>query len=465
MGALMTAPARGADFLASLARRRAVVVGLARSGVAAARLLRASGAEVVAVDEKPETALGASATDLREIGARLVCGPDAPVAVEPLDLVVVSPGVPLTARVPAAARAAGAAVIGELELGWRAMEADTLAITGTNGKTTTTALTGALLAEQVRPVLVAGNIGTPLSAHARTFPPDGLAVTEVSSFQLESTELFHPRVAVVLNLAPDHLDRHGSFAAYVEAKARIFTHQTEADCAVLNADDEATSALAPRTRARVVWFSRRRLLERGVFVHEGWITARLTDHMEEICPLSDIWLRGGHNVENVLAATACALWTGIAPERIRRGIARFRAVPHRIEPIRDVRGVAYYNDSKGTNVASTIKALESFTERIVLIAGGKGKGQDFAPLAQAARGRVRHAILIGEDAAAIAVALGGADVPVSRRASLADAVHEARDVGRPGEVVLLSPACASFDMFDNYEHRGEVFRTLVQGLA
>jgi len=200
-------------------------------------------------------------------------------------------------------------------------------------------------------------------------------------------------------------------------------------------------------------------------VHAGWIAARLSTHSEEICPLSDIRLRGDHNVENVLAATACALWTGIAPERIRRAIARFRAVPHRIEPIRDVAGAHYYNDSKGTNVASTIKALESFSEPIVLIAGGKGKGQDFTPLARAARGRVRHAILIGEDAGKIATALQPVRVPVSRSASLADAVQEARAIAAPGDVVLLSPACASFDMFQDYEHRGDIFRALVTDLA
>src|SRR5262249_7310066 len=207
----MTIPTRGAEFVASLATRRAIVVGLARSGVAAARLLRSAGADVIAVDDKPEPALGDRASELRAMGAHLVCGPRDDVPVGQTDLVVVSPGVPLTARVPVAARAAGASVLGELELGWRAMDADTLAITGTNGKTTRTTLTGARLAEQARPVLVAGNIGTPVTAHALTFPPDGLLVTEVSSFQLETTEHFRPRVAVVLNLAPDHLDRHGSF--------------------------------------------------------------------------------------------------------------------------------------------------------------------------------------------------------------------------------------------------------------
>jgi UDP-N-acetylmuramoylalanine--D-glutamate ligase len=465
MAVLDPVAVRGREFLASLAGRRVLVVGLARSGLAAARLLRTAGAEVVAVDDKPEAALADTPAALRRIGARLALGADADVPVRGAYLVVVSPGVALTARVPAAAREAGVPVIGELELGWRAMEAETIAITGTNGKTTTTALTGSLLAEQVRPVLVAGNIGTPLTAHALTFPADGLVVAEASSFQLETIEHFHPRVAVVLNLAPDHLDRHGSFAAYVEAKARLFANQTEADCAVLNADDDATRALAARTRARVVWFSRQRALEAGVFVQNGWITASLSTHPEEISPVAEIVLRGAHNLENVLAATACALWAGIAPDRIRRSIARFRGVPHRIEPVRDLRGVRYYNDSKGTNVASTITAIASFTERIVLIAGGQGKGQDWAPLAAAARDRVQHAILIGVDAPKLARAFAAAGVPVTPRASLADAVILAQSLTAPGDVVLLSPACASFDMFDSFEHRGDTFRTLVQGLV
>src|SRR5437879_530668 len=218
-----------------------------------------------------------------------------------------------------------------------------IAVAGTDGKTTTSALTGALLAEQPRPVLVAGNIGTPLAAHALGFPPDGLVVCEASSFQLESTETFQPRVAAVLNITPDHLDRHGSLAAYVDAKARIFSNQTPADCAVLNADDEATAALARRTRAHVVWFSRRRALSHGVFVRDGRIAAQLDGHVEEICPLSEIFLRGQHNLENVLAATACALWTGVSPAAIRTAIGRFRGVAHRIEWVRDLAGVKYYN--------------------------------------------------------------------------------------------------------------------------
>jgi UDP-N-acetylmuramoylalanine--D-glutamate ligase len=455
---------RGRAYLDTLAGRRVAVVGLARSGVAAARLLHACGARVSASDAKPLARLGEDARGLVALGVTLFADDAAGAGVAGADLVVVSPGVALDAAQLVVARRQGAAVIGEIELGWRALEADTIAITGTNGKTTTTALTGALLGEHHREVLIAGNIGTPLADHALTFPPDGTVVCEVSSFQLETIDAFQPRVAVVLNVTPDHLDRHRTFEAYLEAKARIFANQTASDCTVLNDDDAPTRALAPRTRADVLWFSRRHPLDHGVFVRDGWIVATLNANVETICPLSDIVLRGQHNVENVLAATACALWQGLPVEAIREGISHFRGVAHRIEPVRDLRGVHYYNDSKGTNVASTIKALESFSEPIVLIAGGVGKGQDFAPLAAAARGRVRQAIALGEDGPKIAAALKAAGIAVLSAASLEAALEAAGAAAAPGDVVLLSPACASFDMFDNYEHRGDVFRSLVQGL-
>jgi UDP-N-acetylmuramoylalanine--D-glutamate ligase len=455
---------RGAAFRATLDGRRVLVVGLAKSGVAAATLCRAAGARVVAADAKALDALSADARALPASGIHVFRESDAMNVLSATDLVVVSPGVPYEGTLPRAARAAGIPVIGEIELAWRAMQAETIAITGTNGKTTTTALTGALLAQRPRPVLVAGNIGTPLAAHALDFPADGLVVLEVSSFQLETIDAFHPRVAAVLNVTPDHLDRHGSLAAYADAKARIFMNQTSHDCAVLNADDDGACALASRTRADVVWFSRRARLDHGVFVHGGRITAKLNGHDEDIAPVGEITLRGAHNVENVLAATACALWTGISPELIRRGIARFRAVAHRIEHVRDVGGVRFYNDSKATNVDSAIKALESFTEPIVLIAGGKGKGQDFTPLADVARGRVTHVVVIGEDGDKIRRALARADVPATVASSMSDAIDKARAVASPGAVVLLSPACASFDMFDNFEHRGDVFKKLVERL-
>src|SRR2546427_821467 len=324
---------RGRGYLATLAGRHVTVVGLAKSGIAAARLLAAAGADVCGTDAKPVASLGPEGAALATAGVRLV---DGPAAFDGVELFVVSPGVPLDGEQLAPARARPVPVIGELELAWRAMEAETIAITGTNGKTTTTALTGALLAEQPRPVFVGGNIGTPLAAHALDFPAGGL-------------------------------------------------------------------------------------------VHDGWLVAKLNGHVDRIAPLAEIQLRGAHNVENVLAATACALWTGIGVDAIRRAVARFRAVPHRIEFVRDIAGVQFYNDSKGTNVASTIKALESFSERIVLIAGGKGKGQDFTPLADAARGRVSHAVVIGEDGDKIAAALASAGIGVSAAETLASAI----EAGRP----------------------------------
>jgi UDP-N-acetylmuramoylalanine--D-glutamate ligase len=453
---------RGRKWLATLAGRRVAVVGLAKSGVAAARLLAAAGAEVRATDLKPVASLGREVAALAAEGVHLV---DGPAAFAGAELVVVSPGVPIDSSQLAPARARGVRVIGELEVGWRALEADTVAITGTNGKTTTTALTGALLAAESRPVLVGGNIGTPLTAHALEFVPDGVVVAEVSSFQLETIETFHPRVAAVLNITPDHLDRHRTLEAYVDAKARIFMNQTATDWAVLNADDEATRALADRTAARVVWFSRLRPLDEGVSVRDGWVVARLDGRVEPVCPLSEIRLRGQHNVENVLAATACALRMGQGADSIRRVIGSFKAVAHRIEFVRDVDGVHIYNDSKGTNVASTIKALESFPERVVLIAGGKGKGQDFTPLAAVARGRVGHAVLIGEDGDKIAAAFERAGIAVSGADSMPAAIDAALAAARQGDVVLLSPACASFDMFDNYEHRGDVFKRLIESLG
>jgi UDP-N-acetylmuramoylalanine--D-glutamate ligase len=456
---------RGPAYRQWLAGRTVAVVGLARSGVAAARMIRRLGGQVLASDAGARESLSADARDLERLGCALFTGGHPDAAFAGAELVVVSPGVPLELPALEAARAGGVPLIGELELGWRVMEADLIAITGTNGKTTTTAMTGELVGGTVRPLLVGGNIGTPLCAHALDFPADGLVVAEASSFQLEATELLRPRVAAVLNVTPDHLDRHKTFERYVLAKAKIFANQTPADCAVLNADDPVAASLAPRTQARVLWFSRQRSLDHGVFVRDGWVVAKLNGHVEEICPLAEIPLRGQHNVENVLAAAGCALWAGLSPESIRRGIGAFRGVAHRIERVLDERGVTYYNDSKGTNVASTIKALESFVEPVILIAGGKGKGQDFVPLGEAARGRVKQAVLIGMDRGQIRAALEAAGVPCADAGSMHDAVAVARSLARIGDVVLLSPACASFDMFDHYEHRGDVFKAAVHEQA
>ncbi len=456
---------RGAAFRDWLSGKTVAVVGLARSGVAAARLVDRLGGRVLASDTAPLHAWSAEARALAGQGHAVWADGHPPEAFRDADLVVLSPGVPFDLAALGPVRDRGVEVIGELELAWRVMEADMIVVTGTNGKTTTTALLGEILQGQPRPVLVGGNIGTPLSAHALDVPADALVVAEASSFQLEASVTLHPRVVAVLNLTPDHLDRHGSFERYVAAKARALAQQTAADCAVLNADDAPTAALADRTRAAIVWFSRRRALARGVFVQDGWIVARLDGSAEPLGPVAEIPLRGQHNVDNVLAAAACALWVGMAPGAIRRAIAGFRGVPHRIEPVLERRGVGYYNDSKGTNVAATITALESFAEPVVLIAGGVGKGQDFAPLTAAARGRVRHAVLIGADRDRLRVALAALGIPIETASSMEEAVATAAAAARPGDAVLLSPACASFDMFRSFEHRGDVFKAAVRALG
>jgi UDP-N-acetylmuramoylalanine--D-glutamate ligase len=455
--------ARGRPWRESLAGRPVTVVGLARSGVAACRLLRTLGARVTGTDARAADALTPEARALSAEGVHLALGGHPSEAFETAQLVVVSPGVPADHPTLAGCRARGIPVLGEVELAYRTMTAEFVAVTGTNGKTTTTALVGALLSESGRPVLVGGNIGRPLTAEALDFPADGWVVAEVSSFQLETTEAFRPHVAAVLNVTPDHLDRHGSLAAYAAAKARIFHAQGSQDWAVLNADDAGAADLAPSVRARLLWFSRLGPVPQGTWVRDGWVTLRIGRDDQPVCPVSDVFLRGAHNVENVLAATACAGALGVPPARLRAAIRAFRAVPHRLEWVRDRAGVAFYNDSKGTNVDATLKALAAFDEPIVLIAGGRDKGQRFDALAAAARGRVKAAVLIGEGRATMGPALR----PVTRveeAESMGEAVRRAAALAAAGDVVLLSPACASFDLFRDYEHRGQVFTEEVRAL-
>jgi UDP-N-acetylmuramoylalanine--D-glutamate ligase len=455
--------ARGRPWQEALAAQPVTVVGLARSGVAACRLLRRLGARVTGTDARPGDLVGPEARALGREGVQLVLGGHPPDAFATAHLIVVSPGVPADHPALADSRARGVPILGELELAYRTMTAEFVALTGTNGKTTTTALTGALLAEAGRPVLVGGNIGRPLTAEALSFPAEGWVVAEVSSFQLETVEAFRPRVAAILNVTPDHLDRHGSLAAYAAAKARIFRAQEPRDWAVLNADDPGAAALAPEVRSRLLWFSRQRAVPRGTYVRDGWVTLRLDGVDHPVGPVDEISLRGLHNLENVLAATACAGVLGVPPARLRAAIRAFRAVAHRLQWVRDRGGVLFFNDSKGTNVDATLKALGAFAEPIVLIAGGRDKGQRFDALAAAARGRVKAAVLIGEGRATLGPVLRPV-THVEDAESMGEAVRRAAALAAPGDVVLLSPACASFDMFRDYEHRGEVFVEEVRAL-
>jgi UDP-N-acetylmuramoylalanine--D-glutamate ligase len=375
----------------------------------------------------------------------------------------VSPGVPVDAPPLVQARALGESVIGEIELAAQFLPGPIVAITGSNGKTTTTTLTGEIMTAAGFSALVGGNIGTPAISLAERAKPETAIVLEVSSFQLETIQTFRPKVAVVLNVTPDHLDRHRTFEVYVDAKARIFENQQGSDFAVLNADDLTCVAMGARTRAQVFWFSRQKEVEHGACVREGNIVFRDNSGQREIMQVSEIPLKGGHNLENVLAAVCAGAIMGCAPEKIRKAVCDFKAVEHRLEFVTTIRGVDYYNDSKATNVDATIKALESFPANIHLILGGKDKGSDYAVLNDLLRQRVKRVYTIGAAAVKIESQIKGPDVVHAE--TLENAIRKANAVAQSGDVVLLAPACASFDQFKSYEHRGKMFKEIVRGLA
>ena len=443
----------------TLRGKKVLVVGAGKSGVAAARFLREKGAAVTLADVKPTAELEGTVA-----GVRVFFG-GYPEAAE-FDLLVVSPGVPLTVAPVVQARRAGIEVIGELELAYRFARAPIVAITGTNGKTTTTALTGEIFRRAGYRTLVAGNIGVPLVAGVEDYGPEDIIVAEVSSFQLETIRFFRPRVAVILNVTPDHLDRHGSVEAYAATKARIFSNQEPSDVTVLNFDDPLVAAMAERSPARVLFFSRRHNLKTGAFVQDGWVVVKNGSGAVPVCGVGEIALPGAHNLENAVAATIAAYSLGVPAAVIARVLREFRGVPHRLEFVAEIGGVRYVNDSKGTNPDAAIKALEAYREPIVLIAGGRGKGSDFKAFAQKIKEKVRVLVVVGESAADIATAARAVGVTEIRWArDFREAVHLARDAARPGDVVLLSPACASWDMFKNYEERGDFFKKLVQEMA
>src|SRR5437867_2703796 len=362
------------------------------------------------------------------------------------------------------ARALGEPVIGEIELAAQFLPKNIVAITGSNGKTTTTTLTGEIITAGGYPTRVGGNIGTPAISLVATARPDSVIVLEVSSFQLETIQTFRPKVAVVLNVTPDHLDRQRTFEGYVDAKARIFESQQADDFAVLNADDPVCVALAARTRAQVFWFSRKREVKQGAWVSDGRVLFRDSAGQSEILLVSEIPLKGANNLENVLAAVCAGKLSGCNYTAIRSAVQQFKAVEHRLEYVATIRGVDYYNDSKATNVDATIKALESFPANIHLILGGKDKGSDYTVLNDLLRERVKRVYTIGAAAEKIESHIKGAAEIVPAE-TLDDAVRRAAAVAQAGDVVLLAPACASFDQFDNYEHRGRVFKEVVHTLA
>ena len=446
--------------------KRVLVVGLGKSGVASAQFLKAHGARVTVSDTKSGDDLRNEIPALLDHGITVETGGHGERTFRGQDLIVVSPGVPVDAPLLVQARALGEVVIGEIELAARFLPGPIVAVTGSNGKTTTTTLTGEILANGGLPTLVGGNIGTPAISLAERAKPETVIVLEVSSFQLETIQTFRPKVAVVLNVTPDHLDRHRTLEIYVNAKARIFENQTEEDFAVLNADDSTCVAMAGRTQAQVFWFSRQKEVKQGAWVRDGAIVFRDGPEktaQREIMLASEIPLKGAHNLENVLAAVCAGMLMGCAPEKIRQAVLDFKAVEHRLEYVATIRGVDYYNDSKATNVDATIKALESFPADIHLILGGKDKGSDYSLLNDLLRHRVKRVYTIGAAAAKIESQIK--NVEAIRAETLENALRKANAVAEPGDVVLLAPACASFDQFKNYEQRGQVFKEIVRKLS
>jgi len=447
-----------------LIHKRVLVVGLGKSGVASALFLKSRGAKVTVSDAKPQDQLKEEIPLLLDQGIAVETGGHGERTFRGQDLIVVSPGVPVDAPQLTQARALGEKVIGEIELAAQFFPGRIVAITGSNGKTTTTTLAGDIVAAGGNRTVVGGNIGTPAISLIDQATADTIAVLEVSSFQLETIETFRPQIAVVLNITPDHLDRHRTFAAYVDAKARIFENQKPDNFAVLNADDPTCVELEKRTLSKIFWFSRKKQVSQGAHVREGRILFRDANGHQEIMLVSEIPLKGTHNVENVLAAISVGMLLGVEPALIRETVRNFKAVEHRIEYVATVKGVEYYNDSKATNVDATIKAVESFPANIHLILGGKDKGSDYSALNQLLRERVKQVYTIGSAAAKIESQIAGA-TKIIHAETLETAVERAAAAAQAGDVVLLAPACASFDQFQNYQHRGQVFKASVRALA
>jgi len=442
--------------------KRVLVVGLGKSGVASALFLKSRGARVTVSDSKPEAELRDEILQLLDQGITVETGGHGDRTFRGQDLIVVSPGVPVDAPQLDQARALGEPVIGEVELAAQFLTGPIIAITGANGKTTTTTLAGEIISGKL-PTLVGGNIGTPAITFVDRATPNTWTVLEVSSFQLETIVSFRPRIAVILNITPDHLDRHKTFDNYLNAKARIFENQQSQDFTVLNADDPTTAALGTRTRGQVFWFSRQKEVEKGAHVRGGAIFFGDSKSEREVMLVSEIPLKGAHNLENVLAAVAIGMLAGCQPTQIRQAVHNFKAVEHRLEFVATIAGVEYYDDSKATNVDATIKALESFPANIHLILGGKDKGSDYSLLNDLLRRRVKRVYTIGAAAAKIESQIAGTTQIVASQ-TLDNAVRQASKAAAPGDIVLLAPACASFDQFQNYEHRGGFFKQTVRGL-
>ena len=446
-----------------LSGRKVLVVGLARSGVAAAKLCAREGARVTATDARPASALANQVEELLPLGVRFELGGHDEASFTGAELIVVSPGVPLAGPLFTPARRAGVRIVGEAELASRFVTEPIVGITGTNGKSTTTALIGHLLQQSGRRVFVGGNLGTPLSERVLEGGERDVSVVELSSYQLEAVERFRPQVAVLTNLTPDHLDRYPSAEAYYQAKRAIFRAQTPDDYAVLNAGDEKTIRLHQGAHSLPLTFGHGPAQPGAARDDGSRIVVRLPGGEEERYETLGRTLRGAHNRENAMAAILAARLAGGSESGVREGLTSFPGLPHRLEVVRVSGGVEWINDSKATNVDSTAVALQALAGPVIWIAGGKGKGAPYAPLRPLLHGRVKAILTIGADAKAIEAELGDV-AEVAPCGTLDVAVRQAQAIAAGGDQVLLSPACASFDQFDSYEHRGAVFRALVEAI-
>jgi UDP-N-acetylmuramoylalanine--D-glutamate ligase len=444
----------------SVSGKKVVVAGAARSGVAVAELLVRRGASVTLSDTRDSIQEDAQ---LRSAGVDLELGGHKLETFAGADLIVLSPGVPPSQPVIAGARAAGVPVMGELELASRWLRGRIVAITGTKGKSTTTTLTGRMLEAGGHRVLVGGNIGLALSAQVDESTDDTIHVVEASSFQLESVETFHPWIAVLLNFSPDHLDRHADIAEYAAAKARIFTNQTREDWAVLNADDEPSHVLAQEAQSRRLLFSTRHVLREGVVVSGGAIVRRSGGGDQVLVPLSSVRLLGRHLLADVVAAAAVASLAGVTPAAMTHAVETFTGLEHALEPVAEIGGVRFVNDSKATNIEAALRAIESFDDGLVVILGGRFKGGDFGELRKPLSDRQAAVVAIGEAAPLVRNALAPT-VPVMDAGDMVAAVRTAFAAASPGNTVLLAPACSSFDMFKDYADRGRVFKQTVAKL-
>ena len=440
-----------------------LVIGAARSGLAAAEYLAGKGEQVILADTN-EKAREKAEANLKGLEIEYVWGIQPQVDASIRELVM-SPGVPLTIAPVKKAKELGISVIGEVEMAYRVAKAPMVAITGTNGKTTTTSLVGEIFKNSGCETAVGGNIGVPLLECAQKISKDGVIVAEISSFQLETIQDFCPKAAVILNLTPDHLDRHGDMEHYLLAKANIFLNQSEDDLAILNYDDEYLRPLAERCKGKVLFFSRKHILDEGVFVENGEIIVHWQEKRHKICDVKEVCLKGEHNLENALAAVALSYGMGVSVAVISDTLKSFAGVEHRMEPVRVKDGVLYVNDSKGTNPDSTMKALGAYDEPIVLIAGGKNKGLSFVDLAELIKKKVRKTILVGMAKGDFKEAFAQVGYDDYLEAdTFEEAVRLAAKEAVSGEIVLLSPACTSWDMFQSFEERGALFKEIVNGL-